>query len=155
VADVLIRPSAEEDAAKLIAGLRASDAAELRAYGLTEDTWLDAMRANIRGSVLCWTAEVDGELACVLGVAPISLLGGVGSPWMMGTAVLDANSRNLVRRTPEYISRMLRSFPHLVNFVHAENHTSVRWLRRLGFHLHPAEPFGALGEPFHKFEMRG
>jgi hypothetical protein len=30
----------------------------------------------------------------------------------------------------------------------------VRWLRRLGFTLHEAVPYGALGEPFHPFEMR-
>jgi hypothetical protein len=42
----------------------------------------------------------------------------------------------------------------LVNFVHAENTTSVRWLRRLGFTVHEAQAFGALGEPFHPFEMR-
>jgi hypothetical protein len=49
---------------------------------------------------------------------------------------------------------MLKAFPHLVNFVHAKNTTSVRWLRRLGFTLHEAVPYGALGEPFHPFELR-
>jgi hypothetical protein len=29
----------------------------------------------------------------------------------------------------------------------------VRWLRRIGFTLHPAEPLGPLGVPFHRFEM--
>jgi hypothetical protein len=49
---------------------------------------------------------------------------------------------------------MLQVFPHLINFVHAENRTSVRWLRRLGFTVHPVMPYGRLGEPFHPFEMR-
>jgi len=82
------------------------------------------------------------------------MLTGLGSPWMLGTPELDRHSRVLVRRTPEYIGRMLNAFPHLVNFVHAKNTTSVRWLRRLGFTLHDARPYGALGEPFHFFEMR-
>jgi hypothetical protein len=73
---------------------------------------------------------------------------------MLGTPVLNASSRILVRKTPEYIAQMLKAFPHLVNFVHAENTTSVRWLRRLGFTVHEAQAFGALGEPFHPFEMR-
>jgi hypothetical protein len=104
--------------------------------------------------VLCWSGFVDGELAAILGVAPINMLTGIGSPWMLGTPVLDRHQRVLVRSTPEYIGRMLKAFPHLVNFVHAQNTTSVRWLRRLGFSLDEAAPFGALGEPFHRFEMR-
>jgi hypothetical protein len=108
----------------------------------------------VRHSVLCWSAFADGDLSCIIGVAPVSIMSGVGSPWMLGTPVLDANSRVLVRRTPAYIARMLRAFPHLVNFVHADNATSVRWLRRLGFTLHPTEPYGARGEMFHKFELR-
>jgi len=104
--------------------------------------------------MLCWSAFIDGQLAAILGAAPLSVVSGLGSPWMLGTPVLDANSRILVRSTPGYIAQMLQAFPHLVNFVHAKNTTSVRWLRRLGFTVHEARPFGALGEPFHPFEMR-
>lgn len=132
--------------------MRASDVAEVNAYGHTDLTW--ACERSVGQSVLCWTGLVDGELAAIIGVAPVSLVSGIGSPWMLGTEVLDAHSRVLVRKTPEYIATMQKAFPHLVNFVHARNATSVRWLRRLGFTLHEPAPFGALGEPFHRFEMR-
>ena len=152
MADVLIRPTEPGDAARLFANLRASDLAECRAYG---DPDIAASIAScVDCSVLCWTGLVDGELAAILGVAPINMLAGIGSPWMLGTPVLDRHQRILVRMTPEYISRMLKAFPHLVNYVHAKNTTSVRWLRRLGFTLHEAVPYGPLGEPFHPFEMR-
>jgi hypothetical protein len=152
VAEVLIRPTEPGDAAQLAANLRASDRAECQAYGRTEFT--EGIRSSAARSLLCWSGFVDGELAAILGVAPINVLTGIGSPWMLGTPVLDAHSRVLVRMTPEYIAKMLKAFPHLVNFVHAKNTTSVRWLRRLGFTLHAAQPYGALGEPFHRFEMR-
>lgn len=152
MADVLIRPTEPGDAARLFAHLRASDLAECQAYG-REDI-AAGIEASVRRSILCWTGLVDGELAAIIGVAPVDMLSGIGSPWMLGTPVLDRHSRILVRRTPEYISRMLKAFPHLVNFVHAKNTTSVRWLRRLGFTLHEAVPYGPLGEPFHPFEMR-
>lgn len=152
MAEVLIRPTEPGDAAHLFANLRASDLTECLAYG--RDDVAAGIEASVRRSLLCWTGLVDGELAAIIGVAPVNLLNGMGSPWMLGTPVLDAHSRVLVRRTPEYISRMLKAFPHLVNFVHAKNTTSVRWLRRLGFTLHAAQPFGPLGEPFHPFEMR-
>lgn len=152
MADVLIRPTQPGDAAELAANLRPSDLAECQAYG-REDIATGVIASADR-SMLCWTAFIDGDLAAILGCAPINMLTGIGSPWMLGTPVLDRHQRVLVRETPEYIAKMLNAFPHLVNFVHAKNTTSVRWLRRLGFTLHPAQPYGALGEPFHYFEMR-
>lgn len=150
--DVVIRLTQPGDAAELAANLRPADLAECRAYGRGDIAAGIISSAN--RSMLCWTGLVDGELAAIIGVAPISVMSGIGSPWMLGTPVLDQHSRVLVRRTPEYIAKMLNAFPHLVNFVHAKNTTSVRWLRRLGFTLHAAQPYGALGEPFHPFEMR-
>ncbi len=113
-----------------------------------------SIAASVRRSVLCWTGLVDGELAAIIGVAPINMLSGIGSPWMLGTPVLDRHSRVLVRLTPAYIARMQSAFPHLANFVHVDNRTSVRWLCRLGFTLHEAVPYGANGELFFPFEMR-
>lgn len=140
------------DAELLIANLRDSDRAECLAYGGADIAV--GIASSVNRSLLCWSGFIDGELAAILGVAPIDTLGGVGSPWMLGTPVLDQHSRVLVQTVPVYIGRMLKAFPHLVNFVHTENVTSVRWLRRLGFTVHAAQPFGALGAPFHKFEMR-
>ncbi len=152
MADVVIRPTEPGDVAILIDNLRPSDLAECKAYGRPDIA--AGIESSARRSVLCWSGFVDGELAAIIGVAPINMVCGVGSPWMLGTPVLDRHHRILVRRTPEYIAKMLTAFPHLVNFVHAQNTTSVRWLRRLGFTLHEAMPYGALGEPFHPFEMR-
>lgn len=152
MADVLIRPTEPGDVEALYANLRASDRAECQAYG--QGSILEGIRASAARSVLCWTGFVDDQLAAIIGCAPVSLVSGIGSPWMLGTPVLNANSRVLVDLTPSYIATMLTAFPHLVNYVHAKNTTSVRWLRGLGFTLHKPEPYGALGEPFRKFEMK-
>lgn len=152
MAEILIRPTEPGDVELLYRNLRASDRAECEAYG--DRDILEGIRASAARSLLCWTGLADGELGAIMGVAPLSVLGGIGSPWMLGTPVLDAHSRVLVAQTPKYIDRMLAAFPHLVNFVHAKNTTSVRWLRKLGFTLHAPEPYGPLGEPFRKFEMR-
>lgn len=151
MADVVVRATVPGDVDILFANLRTSDRIECAAYG---DDVLALIRSSVARSLLCWTGVVDGELAAIIGVTPLDVLNGVGVPWMLGTTVLDRHSRILVRRTPEYIARMLAAFPHLVNYVHAKNTTSVRWLRRLGFTLHEAEPFGPFGEPFHRFERR-
>lgn len=152
MAEILIRPTQPGDAAELFKNLRPSDLAECEAYGRGDI--LAGIEASVARSVLCWSAFADGELACIIGVGLVNVMAGIGSPWMLGTPVLDQHSRVLVRMTPEYIAKMLNAFPHLVNFVHAKNRTSVRWLRRLGFTLHEAVPYGARGELFHPFEMK-
>lgn len=150
MADIVIRPTRAGDAELLAANLRKSDRAELAAVGF--DDPLPAIAGSVDVSALCWSAFADGELACIIGVSPFD--GATGSPWMLGTPLLDAHSRVLVRKTPEYIALMLKAFPRLLNFVHAENTTSVRWLRRLGFTLAEPQPYGVRGELFHQFEMR-
>ena len=152
MAEVLIRPTEPGDVGMLYANLRASDRAECEAYGRADV--LEGIRASAARSLLCWTGLIDGQLAAILGCSPLSVVSGIGSPWMLGTPALDAHSRVLVAQTPKYIATMLAVFPHLVNHVHAKNATSVRWLRRLGFTLHAPEPYGPLNEPFRKFEMR-
>lgn len=150
--DVEIRQTRPDDADALFENLRPADRAECLAYG--DEDILPGIRDSVRRSMLCWSGFVDGELAAILGVVPLNFIGGVGSPWMLGTTVLDRHARVLVRETPDYIARMLRAFPHLVNFVHAENTTSVRWLRRLGFTLHEPAPYGRAGALFHRFELK-
>ena len=152
MADIVIRATEPGDAALLAANMRASDVDEVHACGHIDLLWV--VERSVARSLLCWSAFADGQLACIIGCAPVSITGGIGSPWMLGTPVVDVNRRVLVRRTPHYIGRMLQAFPHLLNFVHAENRTSVRWLKSLGFTLHEAAPFGMLGEAFHRFELR-
>lgn len=102
----------------------------------------------------CWTwAAPDREPIAIFGVAPTSLLEGVGAPWLLGTdRVLDYPGV-LVREGRSYVARMLARYPHLENFVDARNERSVRWLERLGFKVYPAAPMGVAGLPFHRFEM--
>jgi hypothetical protein len=152
VVEVTLRPTEIDDAIALAAQLRHADRAEADA-ALGDHDLLEAILASIRGSSLCWTAlSGDEHLIAVFGVAPIS--DRVGSPWMLGTDRLDHHAKSLMRLSPPFIRLMRDAFPHLVNFVHAENRKSIRWLSRLGFTLSPPQPYGARGELFHPFEMR-
>lgn len=152
MADVLVRAATTEDVLALANRLRPADLEEVIAYGV--DDVHAAIAQSYRLSLHCWAGLVDDDLACVFGVTPVSMISGIGSPWMLGTPTLVKHGRVLVRETPRYIHAMLKAFPILQNHVHARNTVSVRWLRRLGFVLGPAEPFGPYGEPFHPFEMR-
>jgi stage V sporulation protein SpoVS len=141
------------DAQALAANLRDQDREECRAAGVGSVE--AAVEDGIARSTLCWTARLDGELVCVFGVAPGgTVLAPVGIVWMLGTPLVARHRRTLQRLTPGYIQQMLGAFPHLVNRVHARNTLAVRWLKRMGFVLHPAEAVPPYGEPFHLFEMK-
>lgn len=125
-----------------------------------EELWAAAHKSpeecilgGIEVSPLCWTALFDGSPSAVFGVAPQSMLGGAGSPWMVGTVDLDRHAYTVMRHTGSCIAAMLLCFPRLSNFVDARNTKAIAWLKRLGFRFHDAEPHGLEGLPFYRFEM--
>lgn len=135
--------------------MRKADLAELHAFDHFDARGV--VERCVRHSAMCWSALGDGELLCIFGVSPLRphlLLEHVGVPWLLGTDAMFRHRRALIGQPASYIARMLDAYPRLVNFVHAENHQSIRWLRRIGFVLDPAAPFGPNGAPFHRFEMQ-
>ena len=148
---VEVRPATPADGYALAAALRPADIAEARASGHEPTA---AIQDSIRASSTAMAGLVNGELACVFGVTPVSLLGGIGCPWLLGTPVLDRHSRVLVRLAPKYIWMMLARFPHLVNHVHADHTESVRWLRRLGFRFSEPWRHPETGATLYTFEMK-
>lgn len=147
---VEIRPLREGDIEALLANMRQPDRDEVEAAGQDVE---NGVISSVQMSAMCWAAEINGRLACLFGVAPISLLGGVGAPWLLGTDVLDRHPRALIRNTGPYLDAMRSAFPHLVNYVDARNTRSIRWLKALGFRFQPAQPYGPRGFAFHRFEM--
>lgn len=147
----LVRDLELGDDLDLVADMRQADRDEIdAAWG--PDT-LAALRHSIGMSRHVWVGEARGKLACIMGVGPANMLTGTGRPWLLATPVLDAHPVSLGRLTQSYLDLMLNDFPHLENWVDQRHRSAVRWLRRLGFTIHPAQPMGRLGVPFHRFEM--
>ena len=132
--------------------MREQDVAECLAAGVTD--LRAAVATGVKRSARCWAAFVDGELACIFGVAPMgTMLNPVGVPWLLGTDLIPKHRRIFARLSRPYIAQMLAAFPHLTNAVHAKNTVAVRWLKAMGFELQPAHAHPATGEPFHVFTM--
>lgn len=150
--NVEVRPLQPGDLDELLRDLRQADYDEvLAASGEVEAT----VRQSPEHSIWTLVGLMDGKLACVFGLAPLDgLLGRRGAPWMLGTHELDRHPGVLMRRCRGYVTGMLTHYPHLLNFVDARNARSIRWLKRLGFTIHPAIPYGAAQLPFHLFEMK-
>lgn len=135
--------------------LRLDDLVEIKAMSGHSDVMKILTRA-VSVSSRCWTGcAADGEPMTLFGVAPVSLLSGIGSPWMLGTDRAQKYAMAMVREGRKQILQMLVLYPSLINYVDVRNVRSVRWLRRLGFEIHAPEPAGVYGLPFHKFTLHG
>ncbi len=150
--EILVRPVEPGDVEHVAEHMRQADLDEIAAIGI--DDPVEALTRSIANSTSCWTGCADGEPGCIFGVVPISMLCGIGSPWLLGTELIPKNAGAFIRHSRPYIHGMLREFPHLFNFVDVRNRKAIAWLKRSGFILHEQQPYGPFGLPFHPFEMR-
>lgn len=150
--DYAIVPATLDHAGHVAAFLRAADAAEVFAsHGLDAQS---ACRLSVVQSIEAWAGLADGEPVCLFGVAPVSLVHGEFSPWMLGTFSLHRHAGAFLRRNRAMVSKWRRTYPVMRNQVDARNRASIRWLRWLGFKIGPQHPAGILGLPFHTFTLR-
>lgn len=143
----MIREALPSDCKRLADNLRPADATELFAAG--HDDPLAIIEQSITESVEAYAYEVEGELVALFGFARQGFL---GIPWLLGTDQLFKHRKALVSIPKPYIDRWASEVPMLGNLVHEDNHQSIRWLKRLGFTIHPAVPV-ARGR-FHPFSLR-
>lgn len=149
--EVVVRPVAPGDIEELAHRMRQADIDEVAACGHAP---IGALEMSVARSSHSYTATADGEVACMFGVVPLSLLVGIGSPWMLGTDLVPKYPGAFIKHSAPYIRGMLEAYPHLFNFVDARNAKAIRWLKRVGFTLHAPVPHGPYGMPFHPFEMK-
>lgn len=142
------------DAIEYIAdNLRATDAAELYASSGSKD-FRHRIDLAVRGSLdaVVWV-NAYGEPVGVQGVGTVSLLYNTGCPWLVGTPRLNEHLRAFISVGQLYTAQMLEHFAVLTNHVDQRNRKSVAWLQRLGYAMAKPEPYGALGLPFHQFQI--
>lgn len=132
--------------------LRQADRDEIWAASMSLPA--DSLRNGVMASRDAWAGLIDGEVACLFGVAPQSLMTGSGYAWMLATPLIERHQLLFLRRCRPMVAEMLCGFNYLHNYVDARNAKAIRWLRWLGFTIHDPAPHGVLGLPFHHFEMR-
>lgn len=123
-------------------------------YALDLSTVNEVLTKGINQSTKAWTALFNGQVAAIFGVAPGSIIGGIGVPWLVGSDLLEQQQKAFLRRCKPILNLMLSIYPHLINYVDQRNHVAKSWLYWLGFTLEEPQPFGALNYPFHQFTLR-
>jgi hypothetical protein len=128
--------------------LRTEDHAEVIALGVQP---VDALVGSLKGSAEAWTLRADGRVMCMTGVCPVSLIGRVGVPWVLGSEVVLQNRTWFLRTSQQMVARYLSRFPVLRNVVDARYRKAILWLDWLGFVIRDPMPIGS--GVFWTFEM--
>jgi hypothetical protein len=139
-----IVPATMDHAARLV--LRAGDAAEVAALGVTQE---QALHASLARAVWAETYLVDGEVAAMVGLGVSSLVGGHGVPWLLTAPACERHKKRFLIESHRQVRRMLGQVSPLINYVHADYARAVRWLGWLGFTLEAPRPIN--GAPFRRF----
>ena len=65
------------------------------------------LETGLRTSTFCCAGLINGEVVTVFGVAPASMIGGSGIPWLVGTDALEKYQRTFLRRCGKVVNAML------------------------------------------------
>lgn len=128
--------------------LRAEDAAEVAAFGVSKD---EALACSLARSLWAETYLIDGVPAAIVGLGRSALVGGHGVPWALTGPACEHHRKRFLLESRRQVARMRAEAAPLVNYVHAGHHRAIRWLAWLGFTLEPAAPL-ARGW-FHRFTL--
>ena len=143
------REATEADARFVAARLRRADRQEVLATGSTPEIALEWSR---RLSDHAWTGLIDGVPAMLFGCGS-SLVSTAAEVWALGTDECTKAPREMLIYGRKMLRKMLDIFPEMQNYCDARYLAAHRWLKKLGFTVHPAEPHGPNGEPFCKITV--
>lgn len=148
---LVYRRPTDDDLRYLAENLRPSDVAELGAARQTDI--LPLLRESVAAPGSSVVVEWRGEPAAVFGVVRSgTLLSPYGVPWMLGTTLLYSMGRTFWTESKRVLYAMQEDYDELQNYVWAGSTVSIRWLKRLGFHVGP--PLRWRDTEFCKFEWR-
>ena len=145
-----IIPTVTEHIEAVLPFVRQADVDEI--WALDHKTPRQALIQSLQSSTDVRTGMVDGQVICLFGVAPVSVLCGQAMPWMIGSTLLDKYARIFLKHDKYIVDGWLKTYPHLFNYVDERNTRAKIWLKRLGFTIHKAKPKGKEQLPFHYFE---
>lgn len=145
---VELRESNLRDVRELTKIMRKNDQLEAIALGSSPNR---ALYQSFKHGLYRITALIDGDVAAMWGVAG-SPLGIVGQPYLVtGTNVTKISAIRFTKIYKSEVSKMLRLFPVLENYVDASYTSAVRMLELAGFTV--SKEFEYNNNYFRKFSI--
>lgn len=111
----------------------------------------EALRVSLNMVGYHYAGYINNELICIFGVGGLYSF---GIPYMIGSDKIIKYKKTFLTYSSGFIDKMKKQYSYMTNFVDARSVVAIEWLKWLGFTIHEAKPYGYLGLPFHKFDMR-
>lgn len=125
--------------------LRREDSLECRAAGHRDDA--EALRLSLEASAAAIVWEVDGKPVAFAGLVRGAL--DETRPWLLTTDEARKHPLALHRMALRFLASCAAAgHTVLEQHVDADYRLALVWLRRLGFHVAPPQPWGPFGHPF-------
>lgn len=128
--NIQIVPASPAHVGTIANRMRIEDVIECRAFGRTPKS---ALRLGLQCSSIVVTAKLDGRPEAMMGLIPVSLIDGVGTPWMLASEAVYRNGRALLSLGPKILAAFLDSSGRLEQVVSQGNVRAIRLLRAWGF----------------------
>lgn len=141
-----------EDSEELAPKLREADKRELSA--ISDRPYRDTLYLGAVVSSPARTIIHEDEVIGMYGVAPAYGFNlEYGCIWCLASDKLTEIKYQFLKQSISEVRDMEKNYKKLINFVHADNTTSIRWLKFLGFKVSPTPVIlGIKQEPFYYFE---
>lgn len=126
-----------------------SDLISSGVWGSISEDQSENLRRWLVNTTMMWCGRVNGEIVCVFGVVPPTMLSDTAYLWLWDTEKMQEHKFLFVRKSQIVIKELLTRWPKLVGMCRADAAASIRWMRWLG---------GETGEPnqgFVPFVIRG
>lgn len=86
----------------------------------------------IGASSSLWSGFIRGDLVCVIGVVPLSLISTQGYLWMHTTPKIAKHKLGFAKHSKKVLAEMLKQYDPIVGFVAPNNVRGIEWLKWLG-----------------------
>lgn len=133
----MIRPVTHEDISRVAPHLTDAGRKELaEVYGMSAE---ECLRRNLAASTEAW-AMVKGEtVLCLFGVAPLSVLEGLGEFWIVSTSHICGHRFAFARACRKFRPLLLERWSELRGVVEHSREDVVTWARWLGAEILPRD----------------
>lgn len=140
MSEVEILPVTREHVAELAKTMRSEEVEEIKLTSRTDPA--NALTRSLEKSSEAFVAVINGDLCCMSGVAPYTVLSTTASPWLLTSRHMAKYPKELLRYTKIALEGWRYDYALLENYVDARYGAALRWAKWAGFTVDPVQEYG-------------
>ena len=114
----------------------------------------DALEKSLEETLIGFTVLINYKPEISFGITAPCLMGNEAVIWMLSSDKINDIGVRFIRNNRRYIDYFLTYYKRLVNYVHVDNTSSIKWLKYLGARFDEPLPYGIHNRMFMKFTFK-